>query len=35
MEDDEEHSETQESDSGFRKASKLEESFRLCDEIVF
>lgn len=30
MEDGEEHSEAQESDSGFRKASKADESFRLC-----
>lgn len=33
MEDCEEHSEAQESDSGFRKASKVEESFRLSHEL--
>lgn len=33
MEDDEEHSEAQESDSGFGKASKVEESFRLFHEL--
>lgn len=33
MEDDEEHSEAQESDSGFGKASKVEESFRLFHDL--
>lgn len=33
MEDDEEHSEAQESDSRFGKASKVEESFRLFHEL--
>lgn len=33
MEDDEEHSEAQESDSRFGKASKVEESFRLFYEL--